>query len=484
MNSSSPTKQRHRAAVWCGGILLFTFMLLGFLVNRMRSQTAAAAPLANEFGYGFNVADWDIPLLQSMGFNWVKVFNGPGSRLPVNVLLRVEAKASNLADINGFGDNIQGLAQSQKGFVDAYEIGNEPNLDASYGWDASPNASDYVNLLCEAYSRIKAVDPDAVVVSAGLAPTGRVQGSWNGHAGHLGGYQDEREYFKEFIAAGGGSCLDAVGYHPYGFSADFDAEPDVQLNGDTLNCVNGFCFRGAEKLYQLMADNGLGDKRMWATEFGWIVRPPDVCLSDGSWNGRLWQMVSEEKQASNLVGAYQYARANWPWMEAMFIFNLNFNSSGWYNSCEQMTYYGVEGRPAEEALRQMSKADPAPPVARLSISPGTIGALITQDQQPYSKNTVIHLNNIGTLTTSYTMTVQSAALTPILTNSSGLLAPGESAQAQVTIESSGRPTGTFTATIQIAANAGTEGVPFSIPVNLTIADQLYYHFLPVVQRQP
>lgn len=484
MNSNSPTNQRHHTGIWCVAILLFTFLLLAGMLGRMRSQAAAASPVTDEFGYGFNVADWDIPRLQSMGFNWVKVFNGPGSRLPVKVLLRVEANASHLGDINGFGNSIQGLAQSQKGFVDAYEIGNEPNLDADYGWKVSPNAPDYVNLLCEAYSRIKAVDPSAIVVSAGLAPTGRVQGSWNGHAGHVGGYQDEREYFKEFVAAGGGGCLDAVGYHPYGFSADFDAEPDVQSNGDTLNCVNGFCFRGAEKLYQLMVANGLGDKHMWATEFGWIVRPPDACLSDGSWNGRLWQVVSEEKQASNLVGAFQYARANWPWMEAMFIFNLNFNSSGWYQSCEQMNFYGVEGRPAEEALRQMSKAGPEPPVARLTVSPGVIGALITPDQQPYTKSTTVQLNNIGTLTTSYTMTVQSASLTPLLTNGSGLLPPGASAQAQLTVNSSGRPTGTFTATVHIAAAAGTEGVPFSIPVRLTIADQIYYHFLPIVQRQP
>ena len=85
--------------------------------------------------------------------------------------------------------------------------------------------------------------------------------------------------------AGGGACLDAVGYHPYGFLADYDVAPDVVNPGvdpltDPRACPNGFCFRGAEKIYEIMQQQGLGDKKVWATEFGWITRPPDECLSD------------------------------------------------------------------------------------------------------------------------------------------------------------------------------------------------------------
>ncbi len=252
-----------------------------------QTQLLPDVPTAvTEFGYGFNVASWDITRLQDMGFNWMKVFNGPGSRLPVKVLLRVDANAGHINDISGFGDSIAALAQAQKGYVDAYEIGNEPNLDASYGWTAAPVAADYAALLCEAYGRIKAIDPAAKVISAGLAPTGRVIGTWNGHPGHNGLYQDEREYFKAFLAAGGGSCLDGVGYHPYGFSADFAAEPDVDLGTPETYCVNGFCFRGVEKIYEIMQANSLGHKTVWATEFGWIVNPPSNCLSDPGWQGR------------------------------------------------------------------------------------------------------------------------------------------------------------------------------------------------------
>ena len=64
-------------------------------------------------------------------------------------------------------------------------------------------------------------------MSAGLAPTGRVTGDHNGHPGHDGSKQDDRQFLIELLDNGGGACLDAVGYHPYGFSADYDAVPDV-----------------------------------------------------------------------------------------------------------------------------------------------------------------------------------------------------------------------------------------------------------------
>ena len=44
---------------------------------------------------------------------------------------------------------------------------------------------------------------------------------------------------------------------------------------DPRNCDQGFCFRGAEKIYEIMQQQGLGDKKVWATEFGWITQPPD-----------------------------------------------------------------------------------------------------------------------------------------------------------------------------------------------------------------
>jgi hypothetical protein len=478
-----------RAAGWLTGSLLLAFLLLSIFVGTMR---AVAQPARQEFpdqpdqskpdfGYGFNVAAWDVDRLQNMGFNWIKVFNGPGYRLPVNVLLRVDANAGHMSNVSGFGDSIAGLAQSQKGFVDAYEIGNEPNLDASYGWGAAPVAADYATLLCEAYTRIKAIDPAARVISAGLAPTGRVIGDWDGHPGHNSRYQDEREFFKEFIAAGGMNCLDGVGYHPYGFSADYDAEPDVDLGDATTYCTNGFCFRGVEKINEIMQANGVGDKTIWATEFGWIVAPPSDCLVSQDWQNRKWQIVSEQKQADNLVGAFQYATTHWPWMEAMFVFNLNFNQAG-YATCEQMRYYAVQGRPAEPALSAMPKVQ-TPLIGELSVSSSALGTMITPDQQPFTQETAVSLSNVGTAVFTYTITTNPGSLTPILTNDSGAVQPGETAVFTVIISSTGQPTGTYSADLVVTAvPTDTVGIPVTIPVRLFIVDQIYATYLPLVER--
>ena len=199
------------------------------------------------------------------------------------------------------------------------------------------------------------MDPGATIVSAGLATVGRVASNWDGHLGHNGTNQDEREYLAEFIESNGHRCADVIGYHPMGFRADYSAAPDVSEGTPETDCSNGFCFRSVEKIYQILREHGVTNPRIWATEVGWIVTPPVYCWNNPSWHGRLWQRVSPEKQAENLVGAFRYAQTHWPWMEAMFVFNLDINTISYYSPCEQMRYYSVTGRPAEFSLGAMPK---------------------------------------------------------------------------------------------------------------------------------
>ena len=477
-----------QSKLWIG--LALSFILPILLLHSLWQSTAVAA---TTFAYGANVAEWDIDLLNSMGFNWIKVFNGPGSRLPLNVLLRVEANASHLADVNGFGDGIAQLAQSQKGFIEAYEIGNEPNLDATYGWgygstNVPPIAADYATLLCEAYGRIKATDPDALVVSAGLAPTGRVADSWNGHAGHNGLYQDERIYMQELLDAmqtiNGAPCFDIFGYHPYGYSADFDAVPDVASGDSTQNCANGFCFRGVEKIYDILQSNGLGDKQIFATEFGWITQPPNECLSTGGWPDRAWQIVSEQKQADNLVGAYGYATTNYPWMAGMFIFNLNFNVAPWITDpCEQMRFYAVKDRPAEAALAAMPKVDGAG-VGELSAVPGMITAVHTPAQQPINETVTVTLKNVGNAPLAYTLTLQTnpPLMLSLAAATSGTLDLDEETAVSLEYSLDGQPTGSYTGTLQIDTVSNSIAAGSDLPVTVYLWDEIHRTFLPLATR--
>ena len=481
-------KNKRKTVVRLGGSLI---VACGLLLLLLTSFTQAEKTQINldEFGYGFNVDAWNVAKLQEIGFNWMKVFNAPYGRQPIQILLRVEANASHYNNLNAFGDSVSRLAKSQKGYIDAYEIGNEPNLDASYGWGGedkvSPNAAHYTAVLCEAYTRIKAADPDAIVVSAGLAPTGRVFGNWEGHPGHNGWYQDEREFFKEFLRAGGGNCLDAVGYHPFGFSANFDVEPDMGSVDPDYNCTNGFCFRGVEKFYEIMVAEGYGDKKVWGTEFGWLVQPPTECMDDAGWQDRKWQIVTEEEQAKNLVGAYTYATENWPWMEALFIFNLNFNYRGDLPECEQMRFYAVQDRPAEAGLREMPKGDPPEPpkVGKLDAHGSQLSTVIIPAQQPITVTSPIYVYNKGTAPFTFTLSADpTAEIVPTILTTTAVINPGEVVTSQITFDSNGRSVGTYTGTLTINTTEFAENAPLNLPVSIFIFDTIHNTYLPIIHQ--
>jgi hypothetical protein len=317
---------------------------------QLEGQPTAAPLSAMPFGYGLVMANAeDHQSAQSMGFNWIMTFDPTGFSADPNVLRRVTARRYELLNLPAFRSRVVAAAAN----VQAIQIGNEPNLDSE--WWSAPIASEYSQLLCEAYTAIKQAYPNVIVVSGGLAPTGRVPGMWNNHRGHDGYKQDEREYLKEFIAAGGANCLDALGYNALGFRADFNAAPDINGGTADTDCASGLCFRSVEKAYEIMQSNGLGHKPIWATEVGWLTPPVPQCLSDYRWPTRTWQIVTPEKQAQNLVGAFTYARSHWPWLQAMFVFNLDFSSVPWYDNCEQMRYYSVNRQPTYDALVSMSK---------------------------------------------------------------------------------------------------------------------------------
>lgn len=475
-----------RRLLLSGLLPLATLVLLWLGLQRAPTAGAVADPgsghtTSPHLAYGFNAHEWDLPLVQGMGFGWIKVFVPPGQRAPVNVLMRVDAQAVHLNDVDAFGQGLADLAAEQAAYIDAYEIGNEVNLSASFGWGAPPVAADYVRLLCEGYERIKAFDPTAVVVSAGLAPTGRISGTWEGHAGHNGIVQDEREYLREFLEAGGGACSDAIGYHPYGFAAAYDAEPDVASPDPAENCSNGFCFRGVEPFYEIVQAAGVGDRQIWATELGWIVRPPDHCLDHPSFAGREWQLVSEEEQAANLAGAFAYAHEEMPWMGPMFVFNLNFNTTSFYEECEQMRYFGIEGRPAEEALRAMAKY-PASGVLRVAGPEAPI--VEAADGQPLTKALSMTVRNRGWGPLTFTATVTAdEGLQMSLTPLTGTLAPQSSVPLSLTATISDRPPGIYRGTVTVAASSGTGNAPATKEIEFWLLGEMSDTFLPFV-RQP
>src|SRR5512139_1102236 len=151
---------------------LFRFMLAVSLAVALLAGALGVRPAQSavpHLAYGFNLhADWQGML--DMGFDWLKGFpktDLAGYPPQVNILFRFSAKASDLSNVAAFVQEVHNTAVDNKDYIDAYEIGNEVNIDNSdYGWGATPNAADYKTLLCAAYHEIRQIDPTAIVVSA------------------------------------------------------------------------------------------------------------------------------------------------------------------------------------------------------------------------------------------------------------------------------------------------------------------------------
>ena len=109
------------------------------------------------------------------------------------------------------------------GRVHAIEIWNEPNVEREWGNQPinASSAADYVRLLGGAYQAAHAADPDILVLTAGLSPTGVT----DGHSA------DDLQYLNWMYEAGLRGTFDALGAHansqapevavPFGSLKDF-----------------------------------------------------------------------------------------------------------------------------------------------------------------------------------------------------------------------------------------------------------------------
>jgi hypothetical protein len=329
------------------------------------------------------VADRDLKLVKEAGFRWVKQefawreIEGAGPGLfdwsntdrvmdqidlyELNVIARVGAQPEWAGgaypqvgppdDYQDFANFLSALATRYQGRIDAYQIWNEPNLAREWGGRA-PDPAQYTQLLKVAYQTIKAVDPNAYVISAGLAPTTR----WDQVA------VPDTVFIQGMYDAGAAPYFDLLGAHGAGYKAPPETDPDQVAEDPALNNADPsppqlrriYCFRHVEDIRAVMLANGDADKRIVLLEFGWTTdHRPDSPYT--------WHAVSEQQHADYLVRAYQYARQNWqPWIAVMSL--IYMPDSQWGIQDEQ-TYWSViypgypdlRIRPAYMQLKDMPK---------------------------------------------------------------------------------------------------------------------------------
>ncbi len=278
-------------------------------------------------GYGVHVApntNVDHNLINALGMDWVKIYEpGQANGYPdKHVLYRMDLRWP--TDWNAFKVDVANAARGLAGLhIDAVEIGNEPNLVNE--WVHNPNAWEYVQMLRVAYTTIKSVNPNVIIVSAGLAPTLTTPDRTA---------VNDLDFADEMLGNGAAQWFDAFGYHPYGYNLPPEADPDK----------HELVFRRVERIRALMEKYGVY-KQVWLTEFGWLRDPAEdgvTCRDDDpEFKGFAWLRVSGEQQANYLVHAFQYADENWPWVGPMFVWNLNWHQQSWLNMCNHQRWFSL-----------------------------------------------------------------------------------------------------------------------------------------------
>ena len=249
-------------------------------------------------------------------------------------LTYIDAPPDNLDD---FGNYCGTLAGRYAGRIAAYEVWNEPNLAREWG-GRPPDAVAYVELLKVCSAAIRAADPEAIIISAGLAPTGT----------YTAEVTPDDLYFQAMYDAGFQHYVDVVGLHAPGYAAPHIGPDEAEASGSQ----RFFSFRRVEDLREIMVRNGDGVHQVAILEFGWTT---DI---EGNNPDYAWYAVDEATQAQYMVEAYQYAADHWrPWVGLMSV--IYIADPAWTPDDEEY-WWGIttaEGRvrPAYIELANMAK---------------------------------------------------------------------------------------------------------------------------------
>lgn len=311
------------------------------------------APVNPGFGYGLEVFffNQDIPALmteiETLGVAWVKVRVDWRALEPVEGEIAFEeldeiVEALDNAEIeilftvvnapnwsrtavdeNGppddlatFGTFVGTLAERYAGRVDAYEIWDEPNLRRNWRCDANGNpaicSTDYVDLITVAYQAIKAADSAAVVVTAGLAPTGFNDG--------INAINDQL-YLRTLFANGIANVSDAIGAHPGGWANPPDARCCTQSTGVETHYEDAsFYFLENLTAYRtIMVQANDAATPLWVTKFGWGSSEDGQAPSA---NNVFYSYTSLSEQAIYAPRGFEIGEAS-GYVGPMFLDNLN-----------------------------------------------------------------------------------------------------------------------------------------------------------------
>lgn len=283
-----------------------------------------------------------LQLVQNAGFDWVRqqvvwrdiedpvagiygweeldmivnTVNAYDRRLLVNIVQSPTAYSATNGlpdDPETLGNFVEMMARRYGDKIHAYEIWNEPNLAHENGGNIVPeDVGHYVEILKVAYTRIKAVNPNAIVLAAASSSSGVTNPSI--------ALSDEA-FYKAMYTYNDGEVrnyFDVQAVHPGGSANPPDTHwPDNPSTADGWTTDSTFYFRHVEDVREWMERYGMDDKKVWITEYGWATENNTPGYEFGN-------QVSMEEQSAYITGAIRRTFEQYPWVTNMFLWNVNF----------------------------------------------------------------------------------------------------------------------------------------------------------------
>ena len=235
--------------------------------------------------------------------NLVRQAHGNGLKALVSITGKDTYPAADSINFAAFTDFLRGVASLGGDAPDAIEVWNEQNID--FEWPAgqiSPNS--YVsNMLAPGYQAIKGANPNILVISGALAPTGFD----NGH----NAWADDR-YIRGMAAAGAGNYADCIGIHH-----NAGATSPTARSGHPAGTHYSWYFPPMVDLYWGAFG---GAKQLCFTEIGYLTSdgypglPPNFSWASGTSIDEHAQWLAEAVTLSNQSGK----------VRLLMVFNVDF----------------------------------------------------------------------------------------------------------------------------------------------------------------
>lgn len=273
---------------------------------------------------GFPHAD----LMKAAGMTWVKlqaydlsvdfgpaIDNAHNHGLRILVSLKDEA---NKERVNSPDYQQQFAAYAvtlaQQG-ADAIEVWNEANIDRE--WPTGQiSGQAYTQLLALVYPQIKAANPETMVISGALSPTGFFGGGCSPNG------CDDQPFLEDMVAAGALNYADCVGIH-----YNEGILPPSATSGDPRGNPNHYT-----RYYQTMVDTYVqatgGAKPLCFTELGYLAGAeyPDLAQTAP---GFAWAAnTTVTQQAQWLAEVTGLAKASNGQIRLLIVFNVDLQTGG------------------------------------------------------------------------------------------------------------------------------------------------------------